>query len=93
MTVIKRFLTRLTKQNIKLDEKTSEYFADAETWHERLVAVAKSFAPLYRKDLPKEDHSANIASEVNNSVRLISSKKEAEIRFFNSLVSALFCIL
>lgn len=90
MTVIKRFLTRLTKQNIKLDEKTSEYFADAETWHERLVAVAKSFAPLYRKDLPKEDHSANIASEVNNSVRLISSKKEAKDIQFDVRVDSSF---
>lgn len=82
MTVIKRFLTRLIKQKITLDNKTNEYFHDAEIWHERLVAVAKSFAPLYRKNLLKEKHLSNVAAEVQNSVRLISGKKESKnIRF------------
>lgn len=78
MTVIKRFLNRLTQQNIQMDLKTKEYFHDSEIWHERLVAVANSFAPLYRKNLSKEHHTTNICKEVLNSIRLVSGKKEAK---------------
>ena len=90
MTVIKRFLTRLKNQNIKMDDKTAEYYSDSETWHARLVAVAKSFAPLYRKDLSKEKHYANVETEINNSVRLISSKKEAKDINFDIHVDSSF---
>lgn len=77
MTVIKRFLNRLIKQNTPMDTKTKEYFEDSKNWHERLVAVANSFAPLYRKNLSTEKHISNLRVEVLNSIRLISGKKEA----------------
>ncbi|MPM36535.1 Adaptive-response sensory-kinase SasA [bioreactor metagenome] len=78
MTVIKRFLNRLIKQNTPMDEKTKEYFDDSENWHERLVQVANSFAPLYRKNLSAEKHITNIRTESLNSIRLILGKKEAK---------------
>ena len=78
MTVIKRFLNRVIRQNIQMDLKTKEYFHDSEMWHERLVAVANSFAPLYRKNLSKEHHATNIYKEALNSIRLVSGKKEAK---------------
>lgn len=78
MTVIKRFLSRINKQFKDIDAKTKEYLTDAETWHLRLVDVANSFAPLYRKNLRKESHPCIVNEEINKSVRLISSKKDAK---------------
>ena len=78
MTVIKRFLSRITKQFKDIDTKTKEYLTDAETWHLRLVDVANSFAPLYRKNLRKESHPCIVNEEINKSIRLISSKKAAK---------------
>lgn len=86
MTVIQRFLKRVMRQYTPLDTKTEEYLSDAETSHTRLVDVAKSFAPLYRKDLNKQKNSCSVYVEVQNSIRLISGKKEAkDIEFQNSL--------
>ncbi|OPX88157.1 sensor histidine kinase [Pelotomaculum sp. PtaB.Bin117] len=78
MTVIKRFLKRVWKHYEPFDNKTKEYYEDAETWHSRLVDVANSFAPLYRKNLRYEKHKCNVYCEVENSIRLISGKKEAK---------------
>lgn len=77
MTVIKRFLRRIRKVFVNADPKTIEYLEDSETWHSRLVDVANSFAPLYRKSLKNEHNSCNIYEEIRKSIRLISSKKEA----------------
>lgn len=77
MTVIKRFLNRIRNIYKDADNKTIEYLEDSETWHSRLVDVAKSFAPLYRKSLKSEHNVCNVYEEINNSIRLISSKKEA----------------
>lgn len=77
MTVIKRFLKRFKKMYADLDDKTLEYLEDAETWHSRLVDVANSFAPLYRRTLKTENHCCNLIDEVHKSIRLVSSKKEA----------------
>jgi len=83
MTVIKRFLNRFKNKYKDSDEKTLEYLEDSETWHARLVEVAKSFAPLYRTTLKTESHSCDLFDEVNKSVRLVSSKKEADdVNFF-----------
>ena len=46
MTVIKRFLNRIKKLLLIPDERTREYFEDAEVSHQRLLEVANSFAPL-----------------------------------------------
>ena len=78
MTVIKRFLSRISKQFKDIDAKTKEYLTDAETWHLRLVDVANSFAPLYRKNLRKESHPCVVNEEIHKSIRLISSKKAAK---------------
>lgn len=86
MTVIQRFLKRVMRQYSPLDAKTEEYLKDAETSHTRLVEVAKSFAPLYRKDLNKQKNSSFIFSEVENSIRLVSGKKEAKNIEFNNIV-------
>lgn len=78
MTVIKRFLKRFRTKFLNSDEKTLEYLEDAENWHSRLVEVANSFAPLYRKTLKDEHNSCNLLEEINKSIRLISSKKESK---------------
>lgn len=78
MTVIQRFLKRVARQYVPLDSKTGEYLEDAETSHARLVDVAKSFAPLYRKDLNKQQNSSVISMEAENSIRLVSGKKETK---------------
>ena len=78
MTVIKRFLKRFRNKIVGADAKTIEYLEDAETWHSRLVDVANSFAPLYRRTLKNEEHSCNLLDEINKSIRLVSSKKEAQ---------------
>ncbi len=77
MTVVKRFLNRIKDICLKSDSKTKEYFEDSEIWHARLVDVAKSFAPLYRKSLRKEKNICDVCDEINKSIRLISSKKDA----------------
>ena len=77
MTVIKRFLRRIRENYKDADEKTKEYLEDSERWHERLVQVANSFAPLYRKGLKNDKHTCNVGKEIENSIRLISSKKSA----------------
>ena len=78
MTVIKRFLKRIKTKFSDIDEKTQEYLQDSETYHARLVEVANSFAPLYRKTLREENNYCNLKEEVSKSIRLISSKKEAK---------------
>lgn len=83
MTVIKRFLRRIRNAFTDLDAKTLEYLEDSETWHSRLVDVANSFAPLYRKTLKSEHGSCNISNEIQKSIRLISSKKNAAGIDFN----------
>ncbi len=86
MTVIQRFLKRVIRQYSPLDAKTEEYLRDAETSHSRLVEVAKSFAPLYRKDLYKQKNNSCIYMEIENSIRLVSGKKEAKNIEFNNNV-------
>ena len=77
MTVIKRFLNRIRNVYNNADKKTIEYLDDSESWHARLVDVANSFAPLYRKTLRKEHNECNINEELEKSIRLIKSKKDA----------------
>lgn len=78
MTVIKRFLNRLREKIGTWDAKSLEYLEDAETSHQRLLDVADSFAPLYRKGLPKEKNTVNILDAAEKSVRLVSARKEAK---------------
>lgn len=78
MTVIKRFLNKIWKTKGTWDAKTTEYFEDAEISHKRLLDVAESFAPLYRKGLSKENNKTNILEAANKSLRLIMTKKEAK---------------
>ena len=78
LTVIKRFLLRSFGQYSPFDEKTQEYFEDAELSHERLIEVTKSFAPLYRRDLRKSKNECDLKSALNNSIRLIRSQKSSK---------------
>ena len=78
MTVIKRFLNRIKKLLLIPDERTREYFEDAEVSHQRLLEVANSFAPLYKRDIYKEKHKTQVVEAVKSSVRLIEAKKEAK---------------
>lgn len=78
MTVIKRFLNRIKKLLRIPDERTREYFEDAEASHQRLLEVANSFAPLYKRDIYKEKHKTQVIEAVKSSVRLIKAKKEAK---------------
>ena len=82
MTVIKRFLKRIRNKFTTIDEKTVEYLEDSENWHSRLVDVANSFAPLYRRTLRNEHSVCNLSEEIEKSKRLIASKKEsADVHF------------
>ena len=83
MTVIKRFLKRIKDKFREADKKTLEYLDDSELWHARLVDVAKSFAPLYKKSLRHEHNTCNLYDEISKSIRLMSSKKEAADIFFS----------
>lgn len=78
MTVIKRFLNKIKGKKELFDAKTIEYFEDAENSHARLLDVADRFAPLIRKGLYEEKNTVNVLEAANNSVRLISAKKEAK---------------
>lgn len=86
MTVIKRFLRHTLKIYSPFDKKTEEYYNDAEMSHSRLIEVAKSFAPLYRKDLRKSKNECLLSETLNKSIRLISSqKKSKEVDFRNKI--------
>ena len=78
MTVIKRLLNRLREKVSTWDARTIEYYEDAETSHQRLLDVADSFAPLYRKGLPKEKNEVSIMEAAEKSIRLVSARKEAK---------------
>lgn len=78
MTVIKRFLRHVFKKYSPLDEKVQEYYEDAERSHARLIDVAKSFAPLYRKDLHKLKNECDLKEVTQKSIRLIYSKKNSK---------------
>lgn len=78
MTVIKRFLNRIKKILPVNDARTQEYYEDADASHQRLLEVANSFAPLYKKDIYKEKHKTQVVDAVKSSVRLIKAKKEAK---------------
>ena len=95
MTVIKRFLRRIRNVFKEADNKTMEYLEDSETWHSRLVDVANSFAPLYRRSLKKEHNNCSISEEIEKSIRLISSKKDAagiafDVTTDESLIAGVF---
>ena len=77
MTIIKRFLRRFKKGNYAKDAILTEYSEDAEIAHSRLLEVADSFAPLYRKGISKENNNVKLDVAVNNSIRLIKAKKDA----------------
>ena len=75
MTIIKRFLNRAFVKYSPFDKLTSEYYEDAERSHTRLVDVANSFAPLYKRDLRKTKNVCDLSTAISNSIRLISGLK------------------
>lgn len=86
MNVIKRFLNRLRKINVLSDEKSLEYLVDAEESHRRLIEVASSFAPLYRKTLKEEEFSTDLNEAISGSIRLISvDRKNSNIIIENEI--------
>ena len=78
MNAVKRFLNRIIDVFKDADERTLKYHEQATTAHSRLIDVANSFAPLYRKNLRKERFNTNVLSELKKSITLISNKKESE---------------
>lgn len=78
MTVIKRFLRRVSKEYSPFDSRTEEYYKDAEESHTRLLEVAKSFAPLYRADLRNKKNQCRLQNTLLSSVRLIQGQKYAK---------------
>ena len=77
MTVIKRFLRTVFKHYSPFDQKTQEYYEDAERSHARLLDVAKSFAPLYRRDLHNSKNECELKDIIDKSIRLIRSQKSS----------------
>lgn len=78
LTIIKRFIRNVANTYSPLDPKTQEYLDDATKSHARLIDVAKSFAPLYRKNLHKGTHVCQLRESVDNSIRLIQSIDESK---------------
>lgn len=78
MTVIKRFLRRVSKEYSPFDSRTEEYYRDAEKSHTRLLEVAKSFAPLYRLDLRNRKNQCILQNTLLSSVRLVQGQKYAK---------------
>lgn len=78
MGIIYRFISRIRDMNYSLDAKTEEYLRDAENSHKRLIEVANSFAPLYKRSLRKQANRCKISEEITNSIRLVSAKKAAK---------------
>ena len=78
MTVIKRFLRRVSKEYSPFDFRTEEYYKDAEESHTRLLEVAKSFAPLYRADLRNKKNQCALQNTLLSSVRLVQGQKYAK---------------
>lgn len=76
MNVIKRFLNRIRPSVRNADSRTEEYYNDAVMSHERLLQVANSFAPLYRRNLASIESSANVREAIENSIHLIRANKE-----------------
>jgi len=88
LTVIKRFLRRVFKQYSPFDSKTQEYYDDAEQSHARLMDVAKSFAPLYRRDLHTTKNRCDLKDTLEKSIRLIRSQKNStDVSIDNKLPS------
>lgn len=78
MTVIKRFLRRIFQHYSPFDKKTQEDYEDAERSHTRLIEVAKSFTPLYRRDLRKSKNECDLKNALVSSIRLIRGQKSSK---------------
>lgn len=78
MTVIKRFLRRIFREYSPFDERTQEYYEDAEKSHARIVEVTNSFTPLYRKDLRKAKNICGLKDTLDSSIRLIQGQKSSK---------------
>lgn len=88
MTTIKRFLNKVQNYNQHFDERTINYFDDANVSHKRLLDVTASFSPLYRRDLRKKDNYCNLHECVRKSIRLIKAKKiSSDIQFIYNVHS------
>ena len=75
MTCIKRFLNKANSYLQHYDDRTKEYLLDAELSHKRIVEVTESFAPLYKKNLRKNNKGTNLLNSIQKSIRLIKAKK------------------
>jgi signal transduction histidine kinase len=78
MTVIKRFLRRVFKEYSPFDERTQEYYEDAERSHKRIVEVTNSFTPLYRRDLRNAQNICDLKETLDNSIRLVQGQKASK---------------
>ena len=78
MMSVKRFV-KWVKKNLKLSDPIGlELCEDTINAHARLMEVADSFAPLYRKDYFKEKASVTLDDAVKHSIRLIMAKYESK---------------
>lgn len=78
MMVIRRF-SKWVKENLKLSNPIGqELCEDSLNAHARLMDVADSFAPLYKKDYFKEKARVPLDDAVNHSIRLIMAKYESK---------------
>lgn len=77
MTCIKRFMNKVKQYFNAFDKRTLDYLEDAQNSHKRIVEVAQSFAPLYKRDLRLQKHRTNLKDTVDKTVRLIKAKKSS----------------
>lgn len=91
MTCIKRFLNKVKVHVSNYDKRTIEYFEDAERSHKRIVEVSESFAPLYKKNLRKQDYKTDLKDALEKSIRLIGAKKSSRnVQFEYNITDNIF---
>lgn len=76
MNVMKRFLNRVKNNILQMDSRTQEYYNDAVNSHARLLEVANSFAPLYRKNLQSSHSTTSLLHSIDKSIKLVTANKE-----------------
>lgn len=75
MNSVKRFLNKVKTYFSSFDNRTIEYFNDAENGHKRLTELVNSFSPLCMKELHRKNFNADLLECTEKAVSLIKAKK------------------
>ncbi len=83
-TSIDRFLGNSKDYFHVYNELTKKYWTVADNAQKRMTDVARSFAPLYKKNLNSGQRWTNLQEAIDKSISLISAKKSATNVTFES---------